>query len=126
MLTDEGEKDMAWTIGDSGFEMILSAEVPRIIGREIRGAVDSFLGDEGVDTWAVHPGGRSVLDRVETGLDLPADALTVSRDILRDYGNMSSATILFILGALLAGDLDDGERVATSRSDRGSRSRRRG
>lgn len=113
VLTDEGEKDMAWTIGDSGFEMILSAEVPRIIGREIRGAVDSFLGDEGVDTWAVHPGGRSVLDRVETGLDLPADALTVSRGILRDYGNMSSATILFILGALLAGDLDDGERVAT-------------
>lgn len=113
VLTDDGEKDMAWTIGDTGFEMILSAEVPRIIGREIRGAVASFLGDDGVDTWAVHPGGRSVLDRVESGLDLPGDALRVSRDVLRDYGNMSSATILFILGALLAGDLDDGDRVAT-------------
>jgi alkylresorcinol/alkylpyrone synthase len=113
VLTDEGEKDMAWTIGDTGFEMVLSAEVPRIIGREIRGAVESFLGDDGVDTWAVHPGGRSVLDRVESGLGLPADALTVSRDVLRDYGNMSSATILFILGALLAGDLADGDRVAT-------------
>ncbi|MDT3316432.1 type III polyketide synthase [Microbacterium sp. KSW4-11] len=113
VLTDEGEKDMAWTIGDTGFEMVLSAEVPRIIGREIRGAVETFLGDDGVDTWAVHPGGRSVLDRVEAGLELPADALTVSRDVLRDYGNMSSATILFILGALLAAGLDDGDRVAT-------------
>lgn len=112
-LTDEGEKDMAWTIGDEGFEMVLSAEVPRIIGREIRGAVDRFLGDDGVDAWAVHPGGRSVLDRVETGLDLPDGALAVSRDVLRDYGNMSSATILFILRALLAGDLADGSRVAT-------------
>ena len=52
-------------------------------------------------------------DRVEAGLELPADALTVSRDVLRDYGNMSSATILFILGALLAAGLDDGDRVAT-------------
>lgn len=100
-LTREGETDMAWTIGDTGFEMTLSAEVPRIIGREIRGAVTSFLGDDEPDVWAVHPGGRSVLDRVEAGLELPADALATSRGILRRYGNMSSATILFILGELL-------------------------
>ena len=61
---------MAWTIGDTGFEMVLSAEVPRIIGREIRGAVETFLADDGVDTWAVHPGGRSVLDRVEAGEEI--------------------------------------------------------
>lgn len=101
-LTDEGESDMVWTIGDRGFEMSLSAEVPRIIGREIRQAVSGFLGDEAPpETWAVHPGGRSVLDRVEAGLGLTASALTASRSVLRDYGNMSSATILFILRRLL-------------------------
>ena len=101
-LTEEGESEMFWTIGDHGFEMTLSAEVPRIIGREIRDAVDVFLDDEPPpETWAVHPGGRSVLDRVETGLDLPDSALSASRAVLRDYGNMSSATILFVLRQLL-------------------------
>jgi alkylresorcinol/alkylpyrone synthase len=112
-LTSEGEADMVWTIGDHGFEMILSAEVPRIVGREIRGAVGTFLAGEPMpDAWAVHPGGRSVLDRVEAGLDLAPDALDASREVLRDYGNMSSATILFILRRLLGDDaLADGARI---------------
>ena len=100
-LTADGETDMVWTIGDNGFEMTLSGEVPRIIGREIRGAVEGFLGTVDPDAWAVHPGGRSILDRVETGLALDPAAMTASRDVLRDFGNMSSATILFILRALL-------------------------
>lgn len=113
-LTDEGESDMVWTIGDHGFEMVLSAEVPRIIGREIRGAVDRFVGDDRPpDVWAVHPGGRSVLDRVETGLALDPRALGASRAVLRDYGNMSSVTILFILRELLRdATVTDGTRVA--------------
>jgi predicted naringenin-chalcone synthase len=113
-LTSEGETDMVWTIGDHGFEMVLSAEVPRIIGREIRGALGRFLGDDAApEVWAVHPGGRSVLDRVETGLDLPTEALAASRRVLREYGNMSSATILFILRSVLRDDdIADGERVA--------------
>lgn len=113
-LTGEGESDMVWSIGDHGFEMTLSAEVPRIIGREIRGAVHGFLGDDPVpDVWAVHPGGRSILDRVETGLELPDGALAASRAVLRDHGNMSSATILFILRELMRGEsLADGDRIA--------------
>ena len=113
-LTSEGEADMVWTIGDHGFEMILSAEVPRIVGREIRGAVDRFLAGEATpDVWAVHPGGRSVLDRVEAGLELPPTALDASRGVLRDYGNMSSATILFILERMLRDDsVTDGARLA--------------
>jgi len=113
-LTDEGETDMVWTIGDNGFEMVLSAEVPRIIGREIRGSVGRFLGEDlPPEVWAVHPGGRSVLDRVEAGLELAPDALSVSRAVLSEYGNMSSATILFILAALLRDDaVADGARVA--------------
>ncbi|MET0735815.1 MAG: type III polyketide synthase [Microbacterium sp.] len=113
-LTSEGENDMVWTIGDEGFEMILSAEVPRIIGREIRCAIADFLGSEqDIAEWAVHPGGRSVLDRIESGLDLAPDALERSRTVLREYGNMSSATILFILASILADDeVADGARVA--------------
>lgn len=108
---------MVWIIGDEGFEMTLSAEVPRIIGREIRAAVDGFLarGSAGdtVDVWAVHPGGRSVLDRVEAGLALGPDALAASRRILDEYGNMSSATIMFILRELLHDPaIGDGDRIA--------------
>lgn len=115
-VTSEGEDDMAWTIGDHGFEMTLSAEVPRIIGREIRAAVGGFLAGDAPDAWAVHPGGRSVLDRVESGLSLPPDALAVSRRILRDYGNMSSATILFILAEQLTAPVgDDVDTAATRR-----------
>jgi len=112
-LTSEGESDMVWTIGDHGFNMRLSAEVPRIIGREIRAAVERFLsGQEPPSRWAVHPGGRSVLDRVETGLGLEPEAIQASRDVLRDYGNMSSATILFILRALLHSPEVDGPIAA--------------
>jgi predicted naringenin-chalcone synthase len=50
-----------------------------------------------MDLWAVHPGGRSILDSVEKALGLPADALSCSRDILARYGNMSSATVMFVL-----------------------------
>ena len=93
--------------------MKLTAEVPRIVGREIRGVVRTVLGGDAepssVDAWAVHPGGRSVLDRVQGGLDLADDAMDVSRSVLREYGNMSSATVLFILQRILADDsLADG------------------
>ena len=103
-ITSEGEGDMDWTVGDHGFEMRLTPEVPRIIGREIRGAVDDLLGAgsrASPDTWAVHPGGRSVLDRAQSSLGLPHAAMQHSRDVLREYGNMSSATILFILQRIM-------------------------
>ncbi|MCT2084958.1 type III polyketide synthase [Microbacterium enclense] len=113
-VTDDGEKDMAWTVGDSGFEMTLTPEVPRIIGREIAAIAASVLGDlDAIDAWAVHPGGRSILDRVESALSLDATALEPSRDVLRAHGNMSSATLLFILRDLLADAARrDGDRVA--------------
>lgn len=107
-ITTEGETAMGWTIGDHGFEMTLTAEVPRIVGREVRAALapvagDLLAGGTGAlrTQWAVHPGGRSILDRVEAACALPADALRHSRDVLRGFGNMSSATILFILQRML-------------------------
>ncbi|WP_110589316.1 type III polyketide synthase [Microbacterium suaedae] len=113
-ITSEGEGAMEWTIGDQGFEMTLTAEVPRIIGREIRTVVREMLGDDPMpDAWAVHPGGRSVLDRVQSGLDLPDSAMSDSREVLRKYGNMSSVTVLFILRRILEdARLGDAARVA--------------
>jgi predicted naringenin-chalcone synthase len=110
-LVPEGESEMTWTVGDEGFEMVLSAEVPRIVGREVRTAAERLIG---ADVWAVHPGGRSILDRVATGLDLDDAAMAPSRRVLRDYGNMSSATILFILRDLLLDEeIADGSTIGT-------------
>lgn len=101
-LTTDGEQDMAWIIGDHGFEMTLTGNVPRIVGREVQAALAPVLERVGpVDQWVVHPGGRSILDRFEQAMQLDEGALQRSRRILRDYGNMSSATVLFILADLL-------------------------
>lgn len=105
-VTDTGESDMDWTIGDQGFDMHLTSEVPRIIGREISDVAAAALGDAtaltDVDAWAVHPGGRMVLDRVQQGLDLTDGHMSHSRGVLREFGNMSSATVLFILQRILS------------------------
>lgn len=114
VLTPDGEKEMAWTIGDHGFEMRLSSYVPSIIGRFITGAVEPILAGEpaaSVPLWAIHPGGRSILDKVEDALGLDADQLAPSREVLRRFGNMSSATVLFILRDLLAGATAEPQRL---------------
>ncbi len=95
---------MSWTVRDTGFDMRLSGRVPAAIRDalgERREDVLCAANGEPVDIWAVHPGGRSVIDAVEKGLDLPASALVPSREILRRYGNMSSPTILFVLERLM-------------------------
>jgi alpha-pyrone synthase len=96
-----------WTIGDSGFAMRLSGEVPARIAEALRDpAVRRPLlagrAPQEIDSWAVHAGGRSVLDAVEHGLDLPAEALAESREVLARFGNMSSSTLPFVLAAMLA------------------------
>ncbi len=108
-LIPEGESEMTWDIGDTGFEMRLTAQVPRIVGRSVRAAA---LDLADVDGWAIHPGGRSILDRVAAGLAIDEERMAPSRGVLRDHGNMSSATILFILRVLLHGrQLRDGARI---------------
>lgn len=104
ILPDSGH-EMGWIIGDHGFEMNLSAAVPATIGRHLPEAVAAGLGEAGlaatdVGSWAVHPGGPRVLTAVDEALGLPADALSASRDVLAEHGNMSSATILFVLERL--------------------------
>jgi predicted naringenin-chalcone synthase len=95
---------ITWRIGESGFDMFLSGEVPGQIGavlKEVGSQVTRGLPTESIDLWAVHPGGRSILDSVEKGLSLNPDALDYSRDVLARYGNMSSATVMFVLQQIL-------------------------
>jgi predicted naringenin-chalcone synthase len=95
-----------WTIGDTGFAMHLSGQVPAQIAHAlVQGELSArMLGNvpaNSVDAWAVHAGGRSVLDAVETALDLAPNALEESREVLARFGNMSSSTLMFVLCALL-------------------------
>lgn len=104
-LPDSAEL-IRWTIGDHGFAMHLSGEVPGRIGAALQDEavrsrlLDGWSADE-VDAWAVHAGGRSILDAVARGLGLPQGALNASRDVLARFGNMSSSTLMFVLAELL-------------------------
>ena len=96
---------ITWQIADSGFDMHLSGRVPSEIGRALRGDEQEILGGQTadmIDLWGVHPGGRSVLDAVEQALLLPPEALLDSRTVLERFGNMSSATVMFVLERMLA------------------------
>ena len=104
-LPDSSEL-IRWDIGDTGFAMHLSGEVPGRIGEALReeSVRERMLGGaaaEEIDAWAVHAGGRSVLDAVEQGLALPQGALAESRDVLARFGNMSSSTLPFVLAEQL-------------------------
>ncbi|MBI5577143.1 MAG: type III polyketide synthase, partial [Deltaproteobacteria bacterium] len=105
-IVPDGEADMAWSIGDRGFDITLSSYVPRLIGASIRGIVEPSLGAGGyavadVGTWAVHPGGRAIIDQVQSGLSLRPEQVAESREVLRSYGNMSSPSVLFVLKEIL-------------------------
>ncbi|WP_439599135.1 type III polyketide synthase [Falsiroseomonas sp.] len=96
---------ITWRIGDAGFDMTLSGMVPFTLAHalpDLAPALHGGRGLAGTRHWAVHPGGRSILDAVAHGLDLPEEALATSRAVLSEHGNMSSATVLFVLARMLA------------------------
>jgi len=97
---------MAWAIGDRGFRLTLSSYVSKIIGANIRSLFIPVLaswdlGINDVSLWAVHPGGKTILDRIEVELSLHPKQLLASRNVLQHHGNMSSATVLFVLREIL-------------------------
>jgi predicted naringenin-chalcone synthase len=95
---------ITWKVRDTGFDMFLSGQVPSSIREGLGAASPAILAGqrpETIEHWAIHPGGRSVLDAVEQGIGLGGAALGASRNVLRRFGNMSSATVMFVLQAIL-------------------------
>ena len=106
-LEPDGHDDMAWHINDFGFEMTLSSYVPKLIQRGIGKLTDGLLASLPVQLrdirhFAIHPGGRKILETIEAELGLTRDDNRHAYRVLRDYGNMSSATVLFVLREVLA------------------------
>ncbi len=104
VLLPETRDLITWRIGGVGFDMFLSGKVPGAIGSGLAVAGGEALGPhrpQEITLWGVHPGGKSVLDAVERGLALPSHALNASREVLECFGNMSSATVMFVLQKLM-------------------------
>ncbi len=104
-LLPDSQAAMAWRIEDYGFEMTLQARVPELIGEHLRPWLAAWLAEQGqplesIRSWAVHPGGPRILSAVEASLQLPREATAASHEILSNYGNMSSPTVLFIIDRL--------------------------
>ncbi|WP_443018901.1 type III polyketide synthase [Sphingomonas sp.] len=115
-LPDSGDL-IRWDITDRGFAMHLSGEVPARIAAGLADPDFAHAATGGhdvamIDGWAVHAGGRSILDAVEAALHLPGDALDASRGVLADHGNMSSATLMFVLARLLGRPVERGVALA--------------
>lgn len=108
-LMPDCDDAMSWLIRDHGFEMTLSPRVPELIEQHLRPWLDPWLAEHGltveqVGSWAIHPGGPRIVEAVEAALRIADGTAEVSRDVLRECGNMSSATILFILERLREAD----------------------
>lgn len=103
-LLFEGSKDMAWHVGDFGFEMVLSSYIPRLVKGGLGKLMEQLQQTTplpAIDFYAIHPGGRAILEAAESLLGLSAFDNRYAYEILRNYGNMSSCTVLFVLQKLL-------------------------
>ena len=98
----DSERVMGWDISESGFQIVLSAEVPQVVRDHLRADVDTFLADQGlargdIATWISHPGGPKVLEAMAEALELPEGALDVTWRSLQEVGNLSSTSVLLVL-----------------------------
>ncbi|HEY0782082.1 MAG TPA: 3-oxoacyl-[acyl-carrier-protein] synthase III C-terminal domain-containing protein, partial [Thermoanaerobaculia bacterium] len=102
----DSERVMGWDISESGFRIVLSADVPQVVRDFLRRDVDAFLADHGlaradIASWICHPGGPKVLEAMEESLALPPGALDVTWRSLREVGNLSSTSVLLVLADTL-------------------------
>jgi alkylresorcinol/alkylpyrone synthase len=103
-----GSEDvMGWDISETGFHIVLSPDVPKVIRENLGGDVDTFLAESGIKrsdiaSWIIHTGGPKVLEAVEDSLDLAPDVLKLSWECLKQVGNLSSASVLVVLQEVLA------------------------
>jgi alkylresorcinol/alkylpyrone synthase len=103
----DSERVMGWDIRATGFQIVLSAEVPQVVERHLRGDVDAFLAANGlrradVASWVCHPGGPKVLESMEAALEIPRDALALTWRSLAEVGNLSSTSVLLVLRETMA------------------------
>jgi alpha-pyrone synthase len=98
-----------WSIGDLGFDMVLSGRIPVELKKSMREHAKELDPDGKMDLWAVHPGGKTILDAVGEGLELAPEKLAPSRSVLRRFGNMSSATVMFVLHDMMR-EAEPGQR----------------
>lgn len=115
-LLDEGSELMGWNVSPVNFEMILDAGIPDFIGDKIKNLMKNAtqkmqIQPESIDKWAIHPGGKRILDEVSKDLKISDEKMKYSYRVLREYGNMSSPTILFILNEILKDQLTPGNKV---------------
>jgi prepilin-type processing-associated H-X9-DG protein len=106
MVVPQTEDLMSWNIGDHGFQMTLSPRVPDVIQSSLRTWLEGWLAGEGTDLgqiahWGIHPGGPRILQACVDALQLEPSAIQTSKDVLAEFGNMSSPTILFIVERLI-------------------------
>jgi predicted naringenin-chalcone synthase len=95
---------ITWRVGNQGFDMQLSGKVPGAIAQHLPRVLNTLLGGyrhADIAHWAIHPGGRTVLDGVKAGAELEEQQLMASREVLSQFGNMSSATIMFVLQKMM-------------------------
>lgn len=111
-VVTKGKKDMAWELSSTGFLMTLSGYVPDLIEEDFEMLVNRALQHanktmQHVTNWCIHPGGKRILDAIAKTLQLPRAALQYSYDVMKDYGNMSSPTILFVLKKIMQQQKND-------------------
>jgi predicted naringenin-chalcone synthase len=102
----KGKRDMAWELSSSGFLMTLSGYVPELIEEDFLTVVSRSLNHSNlqlndIDSWCIHPGGKRILEAMERSINLSKENLSFSYEVLHKYGNMSSATILFVLKEMM-------------------------
>jgi predicted naringenin-chalcone synthase len=115
-VVPKGKKDMSWELSSTGFQMTLSGYVPDLIEEDIGRLVNDAIHAGGmkrddVSHWCIHPGGKKILEAVQKSLDLNPAELEASYHILREHGNMSSATILFVLKEIMHSKLEKGKNI---------------
>ena len=113
----KGKKDMSWEISSSGFLMTLSGYIPELIEQDFNMLLNNALADAKIDKedishWCLHPGGKRILTSIEKSIDITAEDLKHSYNVLKNYGNMSSPTILFVLKEILDSLKESKERNA--------------
>ncbi|UZD21757.1 type III polyketide synthase [Algoriphagus halophytocola] len=111
----EGEADMAWGIGDFGFEMRLSKYIPTLLDKGIQQLLEKFEHKYQLSTlkhFAIHPGGKQILQKVKEAFQLPDSANTHALEVLSKFGNMSSSTILFVLHSMMEDPAIQGKILA--------------